>query len=891
MTKTLIAALLCGTLATGAVAQEAPKANPLAAKPAEAAAKKAEDKKDEKKPEKPKTIDELVKDFEKIEGVFTFYRKVENGKDTLYMEVPETALNKMYLLQATASTGLASTRFGYFQGEPLGDIAIELRRAGEDKIVIVEPVLSHRADNAEMKRTIERGIPVTILHTADIKAQQEERKSFLIDANEFFKTDIPEFSAGLGTGPGSLTLDGRFTYIDSLKVFPENAVIRTMYKLNRVGPANLGGPRAVPFAVSYNLSAIKESSYKPRVADPRVGYFLTTYKNISDNANYDQNVSLIQRWNLEKADPNAPLSPPKKPLVWYMSNDIPLKYRDAVKRGLLMYNKAFEKVGIKDAIEVRQMPDDADWDIADVRYNIIRWTEGNPFAIALFRAHPVTGEILNAAINMDGVFATGGALDFDITIDPASYFPQPHLNEANHEGHEHSPTGERKPGTGAKRSHDTRYCTLQKESLHNFRFGMTAVEMLAPVGSFDKEKYIEQYVTEVVAHEMGHCLGLRHNFIASTQFDANQLKDPKIVAAGGIGGTVMEYSPFNIFALKQKGVDYYAQTVGTYDIWAIQYGYMPIDAPTPEAELAILRKHASKTNMPGHAYRSDGLANSYDPRVSTFDLGKNPLDYVSRVMDVSNYLLKTLDSRLPKAGQSYFEFTRSFNNLLSSYFGATRYATQHLGGIEFSDNFKGDPGEVMPITPVDGKRQKQALDLLNRYIFSAGAFNYPKAHYAKLAPNPNAGYEASAFNRRYPVFDSISNFQQQAVRQVFSSDTLTRMVNNEFRSPANTDLLTIPTLFRSVGGEVWSELATGQEITALRRNLQRAHVDQLISIVKAPTGFYPRDAVTLAWDQLRTIKARCDAALPKAKGEYGKPHLSETAMRIERVLDAETVLE
>lgn len=880
MKRSLLAALLTGVLATGALAQNAPAQPPTTppGTPPPAAA--------EKKPEAPKTIDELTKDFQKIEGMFTFYRKKEGMTDTLYMEVPESALNKLYLMQATASTGLSGTRAGIFQGAPLDDIPMELRLANDSRILFVRPVVDYRSKDAEMQRTIDRGIPVTILFSADIKARQKERNSYLVDAGAFFKSDIAEFSGSLGVGPGALGIDPSFTYVDSLKVFPENAVIRTMYKLNRSGPASLGGPRAVPFAVSYNFSALPETNYRPRIADARVGYFITNYTDLTNNSSYDKNVNYIQRWNLEKADPSLPLSPPKKPIVWYLDNGIPKKYRAAVKRGLLMYNKAFEKVGIKDAIVVEQMPDDADWDIADVRYNIFRWTDGYPFAIALFRAHPITGEILNAGINFDSAFATGGAIDYDITVDPAKRTARYRLAEYE------KAQAAAKEGKLAPWERDSRYCNYLQESQLNFRFGMLALDMLGQsVTGFNKEQFIEQYITEVAAHEFGHCLGLRHNFIASTQFDAKQLADPKVVSAGGIGGTVMEYSPFNIWAIKKPGVNFYAQTVGTYDYFAIQYGYTALNAATPQAELPALRKMASQANLPGNAYRSDGVADWYDPRISRFDLGKDPLEFVTKTMDLSRFLLTNLDKRVPKSGESYFTFTRNFNNLLGTYFNTVFYATRYLGGMYVSENYKGDAKEDMPLVPVSGAQQKRVLSLLNTYIFSESAFNIPKKDLAMLAPNPNLPFEASALNRRRQMFDVLSGFQQTVLSEVFWSYNLRFVADNEFRVANPAEALSLATLFRSVGTEVWSELASGKEISGLRRNLQRAHIDEMIGIVKAPTGLYPRDAVTLAWEQLKKVKGQIATALPKAKGEYGKPHLEESLTRINRVLNATTLVE
>src|SRR5205814_10557267 len=145
----------------------------------------------------------------------------------------------------------------------------------------------------------------------------------------------------------------------------------------------------IPFRVSYNLFAIPENGYHPRIADARVGFFTTDYQAFSNDKIDDPQVHFIQRWQLEKADPTMALSPPKKPIVFWIDNAIPEEYRDAVRKGILNWNKAFEKEGIKDAIVVNQMPDDADWDIADLRYNVVRWTTGMPFAIALFRANPL----------------------------------------------------------------------------------------------------------------------------------------------------------------------------------------------------------------------------------------------------------------------------------------------------------------------------------------------------------------------------------------------------------------------------------------------------------------------------------------------------------------------
>ena len=826
-----------------------------------------------KPPEKEKDINEFVKEYEKIDGLWTLYRKKKAASDSILMEVTEAQLGKLYLIQCTASTGLSQTPLNAFQGSPLGDIPFRMSMVDDSRIVFIEPNLEARAPKDKaMQRTAERGYPDTILQSFDIKARQKERNSYLIDVTDWFKSDIPDISGRFAPGPGrpsGYAFDRPYAYIDSLKSFPENIVIRSMYKLNRAG--NGPGERAYPFAISYNLSALPQTDYVPRFSDIRIGYFLTSYRDISDPSNTDQGVNLIERWNLKKKDPNAPLSDPVKPIKWYMDNGIPVKYREAVKQGLLMYNKAFEEIGIKNAIVVEQMPDNADFDIADVRYNIIRWTNGNPFAIALMRANPLTGELLNAAINMDAVFAAGGASDFDGFVDPSRFFPA-------------------KSATTSENDRNGN-CDYASAGLADANAGMTMAELMAPEGvPFDKEAYVRQRITQVVSHELGHCLGLRHNFIASKSYTDAQLADPVFVAKNGATSSVMDYIPFNLYALGTKDVPHFSQTVGPYDKWAVAYGYTDFGAKTSEEELPRLRQIASQTNGFGHAFQTDGMADSWDPNIARFDFTSDPLSYVSRRMQVSDNLMRTLDKRAPKSGDSFYEFTRGYARLFNYYVGATVYATRYIGGMNVSSNFKGDPGQKAPLTPVSVTDQKRALNLINQYVFAPTAFNYPKRYFSLLTPNPNnLGGEAGADAHRYPVFDTISGFQAQTLENVFASDAQNRIVNNEFRVINPSETLTLATLYRSVTGNIWSELKTNAEISGLRRSLQREHLDLLIETALGKRTGTPRDGVTLAGDQLRSLRGQIATALPNAKGEYGQPFLRECLNRIDRALGAVTV--
>ncbi|MCS6863263.1 MAG: zinc-dependent metalloprotease, partial [Abditibacteriales bacterium] len=449
-----------------------------------------------------------------------------------------------------------------------------------------------------------------------------------------------------------------------------------------VGNAPLADPRSVPLTVNYNLFFLPQNNYRPRLADPRVGYFVAQRQDVTEDKE-EQMKRFILRWHLEKQDPTAPLSPPKEPIVFWLDHAIPEEYREAVKRGLLLWNKAFEKIGIKDAIVVKQMPDDADWDHADMRYNVIRWvsSEANGYAVALFRANPLTGQILNASITVDANITRFNKIEFQRMVDPLIGMRGSSADMPS------------APSAGWKPTLRHR-CTYAQEALPQAWLGWTAMNFLAGAkGTKVSEKqYVEDFLTSIVAHEMGHILGLRHNFIASTLNDMKQLADGTRVRQVGVVSSVMDYIPFNQAALHSPNNAYWMTTIGPYDYWAIEYGYTPIEASSPEAEKEKLKAIACKVNQPGHAYMSDEVADSFDPLITRFDLGKDPLEYWTRLLQDVRALLHHLPTRIPKKGENYWQFTRHFNGLLSMYGQAASIIARYVGGLHLRGNHRGDPG-------------------------------------------------------------------------------------------------------------------------------------------------------------------------------------------------------
>ena len=851
-------------------------------------------------PKKDKTIEEVVKDYEKLEGVFTLYRKKEAGRETVYMEVREDQLDKLLLMQATASTGVGS--FILAAGDPLADIVFKFVKRDE-QVLFVVPNLAFGVDEQKpIARSVKRSFADAYLDSYKVEAKDEKRKSVLINVTDLFRSDIAQITqaASMATG-GQCSIDKEKTVFNTIKVFPTNLLIQTAYHLSRstggagnilsilgltLGNAPLADPRSVPLTVNYNLFFLPQNNYRPRLSDPRVGYFVAQHQDLTEDKE-EQMKRFILRWHVEKQDPNAQLSPPKEPIVFWLDNAIPEEYREAVKKGLLLWNKAFEKVGIKDAIAAKQMPDNADWDHADMRYNVIRWvsSEANGYAVALFRVNPLTGQILNASITVDANITRFNKIEFQRMVDPLTGL-QVGADSI----------GDVAVGDVAVRRRLLHHCTYAQEALPQAWLGLTAMNFLAGAKGtkVSEKKYVKDFVTSIVAHEMGHIMGLRHNFIASTLNDMKQLASGERVRNVGVVSSVMDYIPFNEAALHSPNTDYWTTTIGPYDIWAIEYGYTSVDAPSPEAEKEKLKAIACKTNQPGHAYMSDEVADSFDPLITRFDLGKDPLEYWTRTFQDVRALLNQLPTQIPEKGENYWQFTRYFNGLLSMYAQAAAISSRYVGGLHLRGNHRGDPGERYPLVPVSAVDQKRALNLLRDNIFAKDAFNFPKNVFLKLAPNPYPDLvQAVMGNVRQdaPIRDTISAIQRMVLSQLFNAQILNRIANNEFKASNGTvTTLTLPTLFSTVTDAVWEEARNGSAVDSLRRQLQRAHLKTLTDMITQTSSTAPDDAKMLARYHLRQLKNALHAAQKKVTDQYTQIHYAEAIEQINKALDAKVTI-
>jgi hypothetical protein len=754
----------------------------------------------------------------------------------------------------------------------------------------------------------------------------------LINLNDIFMTNFAELRLG--------SFDANRSTWHKIKTFPHNVELQVQATFTGRGVGSIDG-RGTTIVIHYGLAELPDGGYQPRLADDRVGYFLSAVKDFSNDSRDTAFVRYVNRWRLERAEPLDPKNPnklsvPKRSIKFHIEKTVPHEYRAAVHEGILEWNKAFEKIGFRNAIEVVQQRDDPedDFDPEDMRYNTFRWiTTDVPFAMGPSRANPLTGEILDADIIFDAdmvrhwkhehqVFNSSG-----IGLDPISPIQAMEKGwgldqlllhrQLSGDGWNDIPRRlEADPHAARLRAIQQGFC--QCGSHMQYELGMAAMLMaerdVMKPGDKVPEELINQAVKEVVMHEVGHTLGLRHNFKASTMLPNDQLHDTKITRAKGLVGSVMDYSPVNLAPKGVKQGDYFTTTIGPYDYWAIEYAYKPLSGGT-EGEFAELQKIANRGAQPGHDYGSDeDLFLTADPLINLYDLGDDPMKFAQDRMLLAEELLKGLSNRVVNEGEGYQRARVAFGILLAQYGNGAHLISKYVGGEHAHRDHRGDPKGRDPLLPVASAKQRDALKFLQEHLFSDKSFQFPPELLRRLAVERWYHWGARLGSTDFPLHDRILGIQRVALNHLLDPDALRRVQSNGLKAGKDEQPLTVAEVFRSVTDGIWSDLPNGAPkdlkddkkapaSSIIRRNLQREHIKKLSSLVLGKTAsddvwvIYfgdsgsaaPPDARSLARLHLYEISKRLQTALNDKQfvvDETTQAHREECRERIAKVLSA-----
>ena len=718
------------------------------------------------KKEEFKSIEEFLEDkeFEILDGFMNIIHETE--KDKYYLVIKEGQLNKEFLYFTYILNG--PTAAGPSGGD-MGEASIlEFRKFKEDLGLYKKNTKftydkSNKISQSKLTNIIEA-------YVGRFKVVVKEDSKYLIDIDKMFLTEMlvsltpnipPEYMEYYNLLLGRP--DKEKTYIDEVKNYTKNTSFKVRYGFYNPKPKPGGSIDAITDKRYTYIDGLHlfvempDDNFEPRVADQRIGYFS---EKVTDLSTYDSNNArdLMNRWRLIKKDPDAELSEPVEPIVYWVENSTPEEIRPFVVKGIEGWNKAFEKAGFKNAIVAKIQPDDAEWDAGDVMYNVVRWASTPSPRYSGYGpsvANPRTGEIIAADI----------------------------VQEFN---------------------------AIKRGYTYRKLWGYT-----------EDNDPLEQWIVSLTMHEVGHTLGLRHNFKSSWIFDAEEIHDVSVTGNNHIG-SVMDYDPINLAPEGVQQGNYFPSGPGSYDMWAIEFGYTP--NLTDEQRENIL----SKSSQPEFIFGTDGDAMSspgvnIDPRNLRYDMSSDPIAYTTDRIEILNNKIAELPDIYLLDGETSSEFRSAFYSLTREKGRFFDGVARLIGGVYSNRIVNNSEINMTPFEAVSYEDQKNAMNLIKTKLLSNDAFAFDENLLKFLQSEKRSAYSPGGRGNEDPqLHDLVLGLQGRVVAHILHPTVMMRLVDSS--QYGNTYLPD------EVLDDLYSGIFVPEEIpTTFKMNLQSKYVDSLIS--------------------------------------------------------------
>lgn len=766
--------------------------------------------------EKTSDFQTAIEKSNSYEGLFNVYQDTTDG--SVKLAIQKDQLGKEFIYFGVTRDGVLDA--GHFRGQYRDNKIIRIDRYF-DRIEFVHVNNQYYFDEeSELSRSARANISDAILHSAEIEAEDEENGVYLIDGNGLFLSENlhqikPSPSPASRPGQFSLgNLNTSKSKFEDIRSYPENLnmVIHYVYDSPHSTGSTTGSvtdARSVGITYQHTFIEMAENDYQPRYDDPRVGYF-TTQQNDQISTDATPYKDMIHRWHLVKKDPDAELSEPVEPIVWWIENTTPERFRETIKEAALKWNEAFEAAGFKNALQVKVQPDDADWDAGDIRYNVLRWTSSPipPFGgYGPSFVNPRTGQVLGADIMLEWVFFSNHTRTSDV------------LTHEN--GFENL----------LEQAMDPAYCSFGHHMQQNNMFGKSVLTLMDE-SEEELDRYQKEALTMLILHELGHTFALNHNMQASTLHSPEEMHNRELTGEIGLTGSVMDYGAVNVNRDRDQQGQYFDIKPGPYDIWAIQYGYTSIP-DDPVAEQKALEEILARSTEPQLAFGNDAddmrsPGGGIDPRVMIGDMSADPVAYAADRIEMVNGLMDgVLEKYGSREGESYQRLRDAFNVLFGQHRTQAGVMSRQIGGVYRDRSFIGQEGGGIPFTPVPVEVQKNAMESLNRYLFAPDAFESSHEVYSYLQIQ-RRGFNFMGSNEDPDIHQMVLASQRNVLGHLLHHNTLQRITNS--RLYGNTYPVSEVIADLTLG--IFDADARGN-VNTFRQNLQIDYVNRLAAILES----------------------------------------------------------